>query len=179
MFWQWIQKIFHTHINFNVCFSSEPPLRRSKSLPLALNLCSEGEGEGDINNSSVTPEATSASSRTFTCNTHSTLAHMLLIPPTGSGTSGFNETTLKPSAGRGWGLGRVTGWLGNSTKQTWNLKKKTHNKQKQLWLCVAQSEKLQDILSFWQQLATSAKQRKQINKQIMTYNNLFCHCNRI
>ncbi|KAL4005412.1 hypothetical protein ACER0C_005125 [Sarotherodon galilaeus] len=95
---------------------SESPLHRSKSLPLGLNLCSEGEG--DKNNSSVTPEATSASSRTFTCNTHSTLAHMLLIPPTGSGTSGFNETTLKPSAGKGWGLGRVMGWLGNSTKQT-------------------------------------------------------------
>ncbi|CAI5665589.1 unnamed protein product [Oreochromis niloticus] len=95
---------------------SEPPLHRSKSLPLGLNLCSEGEG--DKINSSVTPEATSASTRTFTCNTHSTLAHMLLIPPTGGGTSGFNETTLKPSAGRGWGLGRVMGWLGNSTKQT-------------------------------------------------------------
>ncbi|XP_030578806.1 patatin-like phospholipase domain-containing protein 2 [Archocentrus centrarchus] len=69
---------------------SKPPLHRSTSLPLALNLCSDRKG--DKNSSS---EATFTSSHTFISNTHSTSDHMLLTPPTSNAGSGFDEATLR------------------------------------------------------------------------------------
>ncbi|XP_047451457.1 patatin-like phospholipase domain-containing protein 2 [Mugil cephalus] len=96
---------------------SESPLRRSTSLPSALNLWSQGSENPD--GLTACPEASPTSSHDFTFAKHNVTHHMPLTPPhtpTAGSTSKFDEApvTSPPSAGRGSSvLGRAVGWLRN------------------------------------------------------------------
>ncbi|XP_067349326.1 patatin-like phospholipase domain-containing protein 2 [Channa argus] len=104
---------------------SETPLRRCTSLPLGLNLWTQGT-ENDDGIFPMSPEVTPNSTLAFTWNNCSEAMHMPLTPPpTPNPTSGFEATTESPkSTGRGWGLGRAVGWIRNiASDQTSNVKK--------------------------------------------------------
>lgn len=105
---------------------SESPLRRSRSLPLGLNVWNESKE--DINAFPLSPDATPTRSDTFTWSTRS-MSDLPLTPPptpTASTDSKFDEATVKspPTTGRGWALGRAVAWLRNiASEQTSDLNK--------------------------------------------------------